>query len=120
MFTPGDSLEKHYTAAAILNRLEILFKRNALRSRYKSFKYHLVFLLYNYFIKVHTSKGKPNFEAVIKELDNDEELLPLALAASQSIDNALKKLKLSFEDGVRSKALTDLLSKELAVSTKIA
>lgn len=86
--------------------------------RYKSFKYHLVFMLYNYFIKVHNSKGKPNFEAVITALDNDEELLPLVLAASQSIDHALKKLRLSFEDGVRSKALTDMLAKELAVSTK--
>lgn len=120
MFTPGDSLEKYYTAAAILNRLEILFKRNAVRPRYKSFKYHLVFMLYNYFIKVYNSRSKPNFEAVITALDNDEELLPLVLAASQSIDHALKKLRLSFEDGVRSKALTDMLAKELAVSTKSA
>lgn len=115
MFVVGDSLEQYYTAAAILNRLEGLFKKNVIRSRYKGYKYHLVFMLYSYFAKVHTAKGKPNFDAISAALDDDEGLKNLIHAGSQSIDTAMRKLKLSFEDGIRSKALTDLLAKELAV-----
>lgn len=118
MFTPGDALERYYTSAAILNRLEGLFKRSAVRPRYKGFKYHLVFMLYNYFAKLHSGKGKVDFEAIAASLDDDNELIALVNAGSQSIEMALKRLKLSFEDGIRSKALTDLLAKELAVSTR--
>jgi len=118
MFTPGDALEKYYTTAAILNRLESLFKRNAVRTRYKGFKYHLVFMLYNYFTKIYTVKGKPNFDAIVTALDDDKELIPLINAGSQSIETALKKLKLSLEEGIRNKTLTELLTSELAVSAK--
>jgi hypothetical protein len=117
MFTPGDSLDRYYASAAILNRLENLFKRNILRARYKGFKYHLVFMLYNYFVKVNTANGKCNFDSLFTALDVDDELIPLVNAASQSIETALRRLKLSYEDGTRSKALTDLLAKEMAVST---
>ncbi|WP_454903618.1 AIPR family protein [Variovorax gossypii] len=120
MFVAGDSLEKYYTAAAVLNRLENLFKRNAVRPRYKGYKYHLVFMLYNYFVKIHTSKGRPDFDAICEALDHDTELVKLIQAGSQSIETALRKLKLSFEDGIRSKALTDLLARELAVHAKSA
>lgn len=118
MFVAGDSLEKYYTSAAILNRLESLFKRNAARSKHKRFKYHFVFMLYNYLIKTKSRNGKPDFDAILLSLDNEDELLQLIKAGSESIEMALKKLKLSFEDGVRSKALTDMLGKELSVSTK--
>ena len=118
MFTPGDALERYYISAAILNRLENLFKRTSVRSKYKGFKYHLVFMLYNYFSKIHTSKGKTDFEAILTTLDDDSQLIELVNAGSQSIETALKRLKLSFEEGIRSKALTDLLAKELAVATK--
>jgi len=119
MFVAGDALEKYYTAAAILNRVENLFRRNAIRRRYKGFKYHLVFMLYNYFIKVHANKGKPDFDAIIQTIDDDATLLPLIEAGSTSIETALRKLRLSFEDGSRSKALTDMLAKELSVQTKL-
>lgn len=120
MFVSGDALERYYVAAAILSRLENLFKRNSVRSRYKAFKYHLVFMLYNYLIKVKTTKGKPDFGAIVSLLDDDTELVTLIKAGSESIEIALKNLRLSFTDGVRSKALTDMLGKELAVSTKNA
>jgi hypothetical protein len=115
MFVAGDSLEKYYVAAAILNRLEGLFKRSVVRPRYKGYKYHLVFMLYNYFVKVYSAKAKPDFDAIGVALDDDDELKKLIDAGSQSIESAMKRLKLSFEDGIRSKALTDLLTKELAV-----
>ncbi|MDO8777647.1 MAG: AIPR family protein [Burkholderiaceae bacterium] len=115
MFVAGDSLEKYYTASAILNRLENIFKRNVMRPKFKSFKYHLVFMLYNYYTKIHTIKGKPDFDAITASLDDDGELLRLIRASSESIETALKKLKISVEDGIRSKALTDLLGKELSV-----
>jgi hypothetical protein len=120
MFVAGDALEKYYTAAAILNRVENLFRRNAVRRRYKGFKYHLVFMLYNYFVKVHSNKGKPDFDAIIQSVDDDATLSPLVEAGSTSIETALRKLKLSFEDGSRSKALTDMLAKELSVQTRNA
>lgn len=120
MFVSGDALERYYVAAAILSRLENLFKRNSVRPRHKGFKYHFVFMLYNYFIKVKTTKGKPDFDAIVRSLDDDSELIPLIKASSESIEIALRKLRLSFEDGVRSKALTDMLGRELAVSTKNA
>jgi hypothetical protein len=115
MFFGGDALEKYYTSAAILNNVELLFKKNVVKSRYKKFKYHLVFMLYNYFIKIHSNKGKTDFNVIIQLLDDDTTLPPLILAGTVSIDNALRKLKLQGEDGSRSKALTDLLSKELLI-----
>lgn len=118
MFVLGDSLERYYTAASILNRLEGLFKRNVVRSRYKGYKYHLVFMLYNYFVKVHTTKGKPDFDSIGAAIDDDGELKKLVDAGSHSIEAAMKKLKLSFEDGIRSKALTEFLAKELDVNVR--
>lgn len=118
MFTLGDSFEKYYSAAFLLNRLENLFKRNLIRPKYKRYKHHLVFMLYNYFTRIHANRTLPDFDAVCTLIDNDTELTRLAIAASNSIDSAIKRLKLSFEDGIRSKALTDLLAKELAVSKK--
>ncbi|MFA6062001.1 MAG: AIPR family protein [Gallionella sp.] len=118
MFVSGDALERYYVAAAILSRLENLFKRNSFRLRHKGFKYHFVFMLYNYFIKVNTTKGKPDFDAIMRSLDDDNELIPLVKAGSESIEMALKKLKLSSDDGARSKALTDMLGKELTEATR--
>lgn len=114
MFTAGDQFERYYVAASLLNRLEHLFKRRVIRWRYKSFKYHLVFMLYNYFVKALTAKGKPNFDAILEAVDNDSEMCRLVAASSNSIDKALDALRLSLEDGIRSKALTDLLAKELS------
>ena len=118
MFVTGDSFERYYAAASILNRLEGLFKRNVVRPRYKGYKYQLVFMLYNYFVQVYTTKGKPDYNSICAAVDDDVELKRLIEAASLSIEAAMKRLKLSFADGIRSKALTDLLAKELAVSAR--
>lgn len=120
MFIAGDQLEKYYTAASILNRLEALFRRNAVKRRHKGFKYHLVFMLYTYFVKVHTEKGRPNFEEITRQLDDNAALLNLVESASKSIDRTLSKLRLSIEDGIRSKAVTDMLAKELSANAKSA
>lgn len=116
MFVAGDALERYYVAAAILNRLEGFFRRNMVRSRYKGFKYHLVFMLFSYFTITKARKGRPDYEAIITALDVDDELLPVIEAGARSVDAALQRLKLSFENGVRSKALTDLLQKEISSS----
>jgi hypothetical protein len=116
MFVAGDALEKYYLSAAILNRVETLFRRNSLKRKYKVFKYHLVFMLYTYFTKVCTQKGRPDYDKILRQIDENETLLPLVLAGTTSIEAAIRKLKLSLEDGSRSKALTDMLARELADS----
>jgi len=115
MFVAGDSLERYYAAALILNRVENLFRKHAIKRKYKVFRYHFVFILYNYLIKLYSKNGKPDFGAIIQSLYDDATLSSLATAGSTGIETAVRKLGLSFEDGSRSKALTDLLAKELSV-----
>lgn len=116
MFSHGDSLEKYYIASAILNRIEGLFRKKAINARYKLFKFHLVFMLYNYFTKLIKAKKGIDFDTIWLSIDDNSVLLPIATTACGSIETALKKLKLSPREGVRSKALTDQLAKELAIA----
>ncbi len=120
MFTVGDQFEKYYVAASLLNRVETLFKGRGINWRYKGFKYHLVFMIYNYLIKINSTKGKPDFDGILEEIDNNSEMIKLLTASSNSIEKAMKTLRLSVEDGIRSKALTDFLVKELSVPPKIS
>ncbi|WP_323944949.1 AIPR family protein [Aeromonas hydrophila] len=115
MFVTGDQLERYYTAASILNRLEALFRRGGRKRRHKGFKYHLVFMLYTYFIKLHAGKGGPKFDEIARQIDNDAVLFKLIDLASARIEQALSRQRLSFEDGIRSKAVTDMLAKELSL-----
>ena len=69
-------------------------------------------MMYAHFTKTHSKKGKIDFDALEADLLRPTELLKLLEAAAHRIEAALKKLKLGFDDGVRSKALTDLLAKE--------
>ena len=118
MFVAGDSLERYYVAAAILNRVEGFFKGNKINRKYKAFKYHLVFMIYSYYVSLHAIKGRVEFGEIINSLDKNSDVLRIIEAASTSIEAALRKLRLSFNDGIRSKALTDLLAKELSVAAK--
>jgi len=120
MFVAGDSLERYYVSATILNVMEILFRENAIKRKYKTFKYHLVFLIYNYFMQLERSKKRPDFDKIIQILDDKSTILPIVKAGAASIDAALKSLRLSSDDGSRSKALTDLLAKELSLPQKTA
>ncbi|WP_211465834.1 AIPR family protein [Collimonas silvisoli] len=118
MFVQGDTFEKYYAAAALLNRIEGLFRKRTIKPRYKLFKFHLIFMVYNYFIKLMNVKNAPDFDSICNSIDDNKILIPVLNSACESIDLALKKLKLSHEDGIRSKALTDLLAKELAVASQ--
>ncbi len=118
MFVSGEKLEKYYISAYILNKLERLFKRGTIKSRYKIFKYQLAFLLYSFFTKLMADKKTIDFESIIKAIDSDGDFLTVATAATISIDGALSRLKMSHQDAARSKALTDLLEKELAGAVK--
>lgn len=118
MFVSGDKLEKYYISAYILNKLERLFKRGQIKSKFKVFKYQLVFLLYNYFTKLMIEKKTIDFESIIKAIDSDGDFLKVAVAATLSVDNALRQIKMSHQDAARSKALTDLLEKELLGALK--
>jgi hypothetical protein len=116
MFMQDDRHEKYYLAASLLNRVEYLSKRSKISHKYKQFKFHLVLLLFAYYTKVVSNNGKPDYEEIYLQIDVDGDLLPIVTAATRSIDQALKHNKLSIEDATRSKAVTDLLLRELYAS----
>lgn len=113
MFKQGDSFEKYYYSAAILNRLEILFRRDYLSKDYRKFKYHMVTSLYHFFTKTATTKNSINFERVGQLIDDDHQVLVAVNATSGSIDLAMKKFKLTPTEAVRSKLVTEFLQAEL-------
>ncbi|MCC8985225.1 MAG: AIPR family protein [Nitrospira sp.] len=115
MFKQGDSFEKYYYSAAILNRLEILFRREFLPKDYKKFKYHMVAAIYNLFTKTATYKNSIEFEKVGKSIDDDTAILKVVVATGRSIDSAIKKFKLPSRDAVRSKQVTEFLQDELNI-----
>lgn len=118
MFVTGDSLEKYYITALVFNKLEKILKNHGKFRRYRAFKYHLLFMIYTYFVRLYTGKKGVDFDSIIQKLDDNDEVMRLVKAASNSIDAALKSLKLSNDDGIRSKALTDVLSKEMSAPQK--
>lgn len=119
MFGAGDSLEKYYMAAATLNRIEGFFRSGKIDRRHKAYKYILVFMLFSYYTKLFTKKKGSNvFEMMCSEIDDNAAVIPILVAATRSIENGLKSLRLSHQEGVRSKALTDLLARELVDAIK--
>lgn len=113
MFMQDDQHEKYYLASAILNRVENIAKRGNVHGKYKLFKYHLVFLLFTYYTKTVLNKGRPDYEEIYRQIDDDANLMPVISASTVSIDQALKRTKLSIQDATRSKSVTDTLSREL-------
>lgn len=116
MFNIGDSLEKYYLSASILNRVEGRLRNKISYKKYRQFKYHIVFLLYEYYTSTILVKRKPNWSEIFKALDDNAQLWKLIDASIHSIDSALSKTQVSTRDAVRSKALTDNLVKELTTS----
>lgn len=118
MFVIGDSPERYYISALILNRVETLLRRRSLKSKYKGFKYHLVFMLYIYYSKVFSDNGRVVLNDIEVALDDTKSLLSIIDAASNSIEAAIMSLSMSREDGARSKAVTDILAKEMHAAMK--
>ncbi len=115
MFKQGDSFEKYYFSAAVLNRLEILFRRGFLPAEYRKFKYHLVAALYAFFTKTATTKNSIDFDKVAASIDDDHKVLEAVMAAGQTIDAATRRLRVAPRDAVRSKQLTEFLQQELNI-----
>jgi AIPR protein len=113
MFIKGEPLARYYVASSILNRLEDMFRRRLLQKAFKGFKYHLVLMIYNFLILVHSSKAGPDFEKIINAIDDDETMREIAEPGINSIVNALKRLGMSRQDGVRSREVTALIVREM-------
>lgn len=116
MFLENDKHEKYYLSSSLLNRIEILSKNGVVNRKHKQFKYHLVYLLYAYFTAVNLKSGKPDYQNICSQIDNDQEIIPVLKAACRSVDNALSRTKMSVQDATRSKAVTDTLTRELMTS----
>jgi hypothetical protein len=93
--------------------LEDMFRRRLLQKAFKGFKYHLVLMIYNFLILVHSSKAGPDFEKIINAIDDDETMREIAEPGINSIVNALKRLGMSRQDGVRSREVTALIVREM-------
>lgn len=119
MFRKDDVLARYYLTAAILNRLEDMFRRKVLSKGFKEFKYHLVLMVYAYLTTVFKSKKELDYDKIISVVDDDDEMNKIITPAINSIVNALKRLSMSRQDGVRSRELTNLIVKELELASKL-
>ncbi|MBC3919636.1 AIPR family protein [Undibacterium sp. CY18W] len=118
MFLETDRHEKYYLASAILNRIEMLSKRGFIDRKMKQFKYHLVYLLYMYYVQVFAKHGKPVFDEIYRAIDLEPDFKGVVSAAITSVEQSLKRLKITKPDATRSKVVTDLLSKELSLQVQ--
>jgi hypothetical protein len=118
MFTEGDDYEKYYLSSTLLNRVELLAKREVIGRKYKQFKYHLVYLLYAYFSNEKKNMKKQDLSELYQKIDDDSAFIPIAKAGCKSIDSALSKQRMSVQDATRSKAITDMLAREIQASQR--
>lgn len=113
MFKAGDKLEPYYVSALILKRIEIGFKNRTLDHKYKPFKYHLLYVAYQFLQKKKELSKTYGYEDMIKEISDFDNSKKIYLAGIDAIKNCSKSLRLSKHDAARSKAFTDMLREEL-------
>lgn len=113
MFKTGDKLEPYYISALILKRIELAFKRGVLDRKYKAFKYHLVHIVYQYYLVRKKLSRNYGYEEIIKELSTFNNYKKVFFAGIAAIKKCLNSTKLSKYDAARSKAFTDKLREEL-------
>jgi len=113
MFKTGDKLELYYISALILKRIELGFRKGMLDGKYKLFKYHLVYLIYQFLLKKKELSKSYGYEEIINEISVFADSKKIYLAGMNAVKNCLKATKLSKHDAARSKAFTDKLREEL-------
>jgi hypothetical protein len=113
MFKTGTKLEPYYISALILKRVELAFKRGMLDNGYKAFKYHIVFLVYQFYIKRMQLQNGYSYEQIIEELSALDKCTKVFVAGIQSIKQSLKSTTLSKHDAARSKAFTEKVYQDL-------
>ena len=112
MFKSGDNLEPYFLSALILKRVEQAFKDKSLENAYRSFKYHLVYLAFQFYLK-RKKITKCTYEDIIEDLSNPTSYKKVFVAAIEAIKQCLRSTKIAWHDAVRSKMFTDELAKEL-------
>ena len=113
MFREGDSLEPYYICALLLKRVETSFHKKVLQMRLRQFKYHIVFLAYQFFQQRMDYTKKFGYEDIIAELDDSCSYERVFKASSISIDKCQKKSTVPKSEISRSKVFTDQLLEEL-------
>jgi hypothetical protein len=113
MFKPGDKLELYYISTLILKRIETGFKNHTLDIKYKPFKYHLLYLVYQFLNKMKELSKAYGYENMVNEISDFDSSKKIYLASIEAIKNCLKSSSLSKHDAARSKAFTDMLREEL-------
>ncbi len=113
MFNSGDKLELYYISALLLNRIEHAFKNGHIDYWLKILKFHLLHLLYQfYLVQIHLIKNY-TYEDIIKELCEPRSYEKVFQAGAASINECLRSTRMAKQDAVRSKVFTDKLREEL-------
>lgn len=113
MFQPGSKLEPYYISALILKRIEKAFRKGALDNTFKAFKYHLVYVVYQYYLKKKELQNTFGYEELIKEIGISENCKKVFVAGMNAIKDCIRSTDLNKHDAARSKIFTDKLRDEL-------
>lgn len=113
MFKDGDRLEPYYISALVLKRMDSAFKSKKLDPDYKSFKYHLVYILFQFYKTLKNIKEDYSYDDVIEDLSTKDQYLKVANAGIDVIKSLLKDGGLSKHEAVRSKSFTGKLRDSL-------
>lgn len=99
---------KYFISSFLINRLNILFKSKDLKSEYKSYTYHIAFIIY---IKLHKEKFKN--EEILKILDIKKDILFYAINSCKIIGIICRKEKNSTNSQIRSKEFTNKIKEKI-------
>lgn len=113
MFQPGSNLEPYYISALLLKRIDHAFRNASLDPNYKVFKYHLLYLCYQFYEKKIEFLSNYNYENIIDDISKGDEILKVYNAGLNIIKTSLQSLRLSKADASRSKAFTDSIRSEM-------
>lgn len=113
MFKQNEKFEPYYISALILKRAENLFKLETLHGDLRQLKYHLVYLVYQFYEKKRKLLKGYDYSDMIEELDNADIYIPTLQAAAESIKKTMTSLKIKGHEAARSKIFTDRIREDL-------
>tara|TARA_R110002167_G_scaffold353931_1_gene567437 strand:+ start:86 stop:1789 length:1704 start_codon:yes stop_codon:yes gene_type:complete len=113
MFREHDKKEPYFIACLGVNRLERAFKRGLINSKYRNFKYQILYIAHCYHEVLRKSKPGYGYEEIIESYSTIDTCLPIFNAACTTIDTQSKNSKIPWRDAVRSRDFTDVLRKNL-------
>lgn len=113
MFKPGSKLEPYYISALLLKRIDQAFRRGSLDTKYKAFKYHLVYVCYQFYAKKMELASNYTHEDIISDIADREGSMRVFKAGLDIIRSTFKASQQNKADASRSKAFTDLIKKEM-------